>query len=113
MIPLIARGTPVGIDRTVVAKVVRVPTEDQAWRSRVLVVENLARVESPRGFDAVVCAESPFVTGLESWGTPLVHSVVIAHLNQGDVVSISPTGAVRTLYRRNSPHNTLFATERC
>lgn len=35
------------------------------------------------------------------------------HLTDGDVVAITPQGFVRTLYRRHSPHNTLFATDRC
>ena len=35
------------------------------------------------------------------------------YLQDGDVVKMHPDGFVQVLYRRSSPHNTLFATERC
>jgi His-Xaa-Ser system radical SAM maturase HxsC len=46
---------------------------------------------------------------------PLVHSArETEHLRLGYVVVLEPlNGFVRTLYRPDSPHNTLFATERC
>jgi His-Xaa-Ser system radical SAM maturase HxsC len=45
---------------------------------------------------------------------PLVHSVYgVEHLSDGDVVYVSPTGFVMTLYRRDSPHNFILVTEQC
>src|SRR6185436_10627878 len=44
---------------------------------------------------------------------PLVHSVSVEHLQSGDVVALDPRGHVRTLYRRASAHNSIFATDRC
>ena len=35
------------------------------------------------------------------------------HLNNGDIVSVTDDGNINTLYRINSKHNTLLATERC
>jgi His-Xaa-Ser system radical SAM maturase HxsC len=35
------------------------------------------------------------------------------HLAEGDVVLLQPTGMVRTLFRRASRHNSIFATDRC
>jgi len=35
------------------------------------------------------------------------------HLSEGDVVSIGLDGVINTLYRVNSNHNTILATERC
>jgi His-Xaa-Ser system radical SAM maturase HxsC len=35
------------------------------------------------------------------------------HLHEGDIVSVNSLGNVRTLYRVNSYHNIIFATERC
>lgn len=46
-------------------------------------------------------------------GVPLVHTVSIDHLESGDVVSLDSRGYVRTLYRRTSQHNAIFATDRC
>jgi His-Xaa-Ser system radical SAM maturase HxsC len=46
---------------------------------------------------------------------PVVHSVRhMDHLRAGDVIAITPSnGFVRTVYRPDSGHNILFATERC
>jgi His-Xaa-Ser system radical SAM maturase HxsC len=35
------------------------------------------------------------------------------HLNEGDLISVGNDGNINTLYRINSNHNTLLATERC
>jgi His-Xaa-Ser system radical SAM maturase HxsC len=44
----------------------------------------------------------------------IVHSVrETDHLADGDIVAMDPRGAVRTLFRPASVHNTLFLTERC
>jgi His-Xaa-Ser system radical SAM maturase HxsC len=46
--------------------------------------------------------------------TPLVHSVAgLDYLSDGDVVYISPSGFIRTLYRKGSPHNFILATDQC
>src|SRR6185503_707496 len=45
---------------------------------------------------------------------PLAHSVLgLDYLLDGDVVSINQYGFVRTLYRKNSDHNFIFATDQC
>ena len=38
---------------------------------------------------------------------------LIDHLDDGDIVSVGNDGNINTLYRINSNHNTLLATERC
>ena len=43
-----------------------------------------------------------------AWAVPQLD-----YLMDGDVVAIEPTGFVRTLYRRSSPHNSLLMTEQC
>jgi His-Xaa-Ser system radical SAM maturase HxsC len=35
------------------------------------------------------------------------------HLSDGDVVIVKPGGMLRTIFRKNSQHNTLFITDRC
>jgi len=37
----------------------------------------------------------------------------LEYLADGDVVSIYPSGFIRTLYRKNSPHNFILATDQC
>ena len=46
-------------------------------------------------------------------GSPMVLGCATDHLADGDVVRVSPSGHVETLYRRASPHNTILVTERC
>lgn len=51
---------------------------------------------------------------LQETPTPVMHRVrETDHLRDDDVVTLSPNGHVRTMYRPNSRHNTLFITERC
>jgi His-Xaa-Ser system radical SAM maturase HxsC len=46
--------------------------------------------------------------------SPLVHSTIgFEYLSDGDVVSVHPSGFVRTLYRKNSPHNFILVTDQC
>ena len=44
---------------------------------------------------------------------PVVHGLSLDHLAEGDVIKMDSRGHVRTLYRRASKHNSLFATDRC
>lgn len=51
-----------------------------------------------------------------SWETlsPLVHSTIeFEYLADGDVVSVHPSGFVRALYRKGSPHNFILVTDQC
>jgi His-Xaa-Ser system radical SAM maturase HxsC len=50
------------------------------------------------------------------WKTvsPLVHSTIeFEYLSDGDVVSVQPSGFVRALYRKGSPHNFILVTDQC
>jgi His-Xaa-Ser system radical SAM maturase HxsC len=70
-----------------------------------------------RGYRAIISADGAEAAerlfGLT--GVPVIHSVRhIDHFRSGDVVSINASdGFVRTVYRPDSQHNTLFMTERC
>ncbi|MDQ3803559.1 MAG: His-Xaa-Ser system radical SAM maturase HxsC [Acidobacteriota bacterium] len=82
-----------------------------ARKDSVLVWKGAAGPADASGYMAVVTPERSPV-----WnpGVPLVHSVSgLDYLSDGDVVDISPSGFVRTLYRRNSPHNFILATDQC
>lgn len=46
--------------------------------------------------------------------SPLVHSTIeFEYLSDGDVVSVDPSGFVRALYRKASPHNFILVTDQC
>lgn len=56
----------------------------------------------------------PLLEELRNLPLVLFHSLPYTHhLEDGDVVALNPNGYVRTLYRRSSRHNAIFATDRC
>jgi His-Xaa-Ser system radical SAM maturase HxsC len=111
VITLATRGTPLGLTEPLVCKVVRDVSQDTEWPSRVLVTRTYPTREAMPAVNAVICEEE--LTLGQEVSVPVVHHTIADHLHQGDVVSIDTSGKIRTVYRRASPHNTLFATERC
>lgn len=113
MIPLRARGRVAGVDGPIVARVSRVPlsVDDPARTHTAKVLETESPEDTLAGYAVVLTAAGapPQVAS----GVPLVLDCATEHLADGDVVRVSPSGHVDTLYRRASPHNTILATERC
>lgn len=108
MIPLSARGVVSGLTHEVLGRVSHVPVE-RSDRSRTIRV--LTSPDDSEQIDGYVAVLSPFALGNSP--TPMVVGCRTDHLEDGDVVSVAPGGVVRTLYRRQSRSNTLFATDRC
>jgi His-Xaa-Ser system radical SAM maturase HxsC len=92
----------------IIGRVTRVPVAEGVRRDHVLVCA-AAQAASAQGYAAIVCSESSAVAA----SGPLLHSVRVDHLDEGDVVSVDGNGYLRTLYRRNSNHNAIFATDHC
>jgi His-Xaa-Ser system radical SAM maturase HxsC len=93
----------------------KVTTEElpvcDARKDSVLMWRELAPPVDTAGYMAVMTPAK-----VPAWNitVPLVHSISgFDYLSNGDVVHISPTGFVRTLYRRDSPHNFILATDQC
>jgi His-Xaa-Ser system radical SAM maturase HxsC len=106
-------GKPQGLQNPIVARVATQPVPLSARKDVALVLPSLDLAGGDLlGYAAVVVTQT--VVGY-SCATPLVHSVRdIDHLGSGHIVALEPlSGFVRTLYRPESRHNTLFATERC
>jgi hypothetical protein len=108
MIPLSASGISHGITGELMGRVSRVLVADSD-RGRTMRV--LTGVDNYKSLDGNLGLLGP--SSLKVRGVPVVLGCTTDHLSDGDVVSISPTGHVRTLYRRQSKSNTLFATDRC
>jgi His-Xaa-Ser system radical SAM maturase HxsC len=87
------------------------PSEARANRILItdLVAEESADLSGYSGFLTTVKLESPHNS------TPTIHSVrEIDHLRQNYIVVMEPRdGFIRTLYRPDSRHNVIVATERC
>jgi His-Xaa-Ser system radical SAM maturase HxsC len=92
----------------IMGRVTLAGTSEADRRDHILICDPEG-ARSACGYAAVLCnGDAPEFTQV-----PLVHSVRVDHLSVDDVVSIDPRGYVRTLYRRTSPHNWIFATDRC
>jgi His-Xaa-Ser system radical SAM maturase HxsC len=105
-------GTAYGFQKPIVARVATQPLPVDARKNTALVLTSLENVQDCRGYAAIIVQQK---IDKHSIRTPLVHSVRdIDHLRAGHIVAVEPVnGFVRTLYRPESRHNTLFATERC
>jgi His-Xaa-Ser system radical SAM maturase HxsC len=112
MIPLSAQGDPHGLSRPIIGRIAT--TRAESWPPRTIwAMSEWERQEIGRGPDALLCGTLLGGHDLAGLTTPTVHSVKVDHLSDGDIVRLDERGHVRTLYRRHSNHNTLFATERC
>lgn len=110
MIPLNARGTPHRIDAGLIGKVQMGTPGSVAAADRVVVLDGPIAEAPPGGCLAVI------TSGPAEWLPRAVAGLSecpVDHLGDGDVVSIMRDGRMHTLYRRVSPHNSLFATDRC
>jgi His-Xaa-Ser system radical SAM maturase HxsC len=100
------------LTHTVVAKVTTAevpPGEDRG--DFVLLWREATPPSDTSGYAAVLTPRR--APGWET-GSPLVHSTIeFEYLSDGDVVSVQPSGFVRSLYRRNSPHNFILVTDQC
>src|SRR6266853_567429 len=98
--------------RTIIAKVTT--AEIVAHESRndfVLLWREDAPPVDTSGYAAIIV---PRHIPLWNSQTPLVHSTIeFEYLSDEDVISIHPSGFVRVLYRKSSPHNFILATDQC
>jgi len=113
MIPLRARGRAAGVAAPVLGRVslAPIPVEDPTRSKTARVLLDDRAEEALVGYAAILTQASIPPRGTA--GMPVVLDCPTDHLADGDVVRVSPSGHIDTLYRRASPHNTLFATERC
>jgi His-Xaa-Ser system radical SAM maturase HxsC len=105
-------GIAEGFRRPTMARVAREPVQEGRGKVALVVSSKDGLEDDSRGYAAIVCQQP---LDHRSLGSPVVHSVRdIDHLSPGHVVVIEPlNGFVRTLYRPESQHNIIFATERC
>jgi His-Xaa-Ser system radical SAM maturase HxsC len=104
MIQLKTKGTPHNITDTIVAKIV----SDDSDLEKVC----LSSTTSEKIFLTTTNKEEYTSDNLNKkkfvWGIPS-----LTHLDTDDIVLLNPNGSVYTLFRKKSPHNSLFITDRC
>jgi His-Xaa-Ser system radical SAM maturase HxsC len=111
MIPLTGNGRPHGVSGRLLGKIRS--TEERGSPKSIRMVPEWDHSLDLTGVLAVLCEQPLEPQRLASIPVPVVHSLSLDHLAEGDVVVLDPRGHVRTLYRRASRHNSLFATDRC
>ncbi len=101
----------------VIGRVTSSPVEGPARGDHILWLDRSQDVDRAIGHAGVLTLEAPTPgqrSRLEDGSTVWIHSLRrLDHLADGDVVALNPNGYVRTLYRIDSPHNAIFATDRC
>lgn len=103
------RGVPLNIETDLVGRVTRNP--DNLDESSFLLIDQEPIRTVPGNYLGTLTKQA-------SMDACFTQSVIyriptLDHLTEGDIVSVSQDGNINTLYRVNSPHNTLLATERC
>ncbi len=99
------------LTHTVVAKVTTAEVPDEDRGDFVLLWRDGSSPSDTSGYAAILTPRHA-----PGWETlsPLVHSTIeFEYLSDGDVVSVQPSGFVRALYRKNSPHNFILFTDQC
>jgi len=103
------KGRPVNIENPFVGKITRDGTKTYD-KSILILEENLTHI--PEGNWSGILTKNKNIQ--VSWKIPTVYQIpTLEHLSDGDLVSVGSSGNINTLYRPNSNHNTLLATERC
>jgi His-Xaa-Ser system radical SAM maturase HxsC len=103
------KGKALNIDNHLVGKITRFT--ENLDNDTILIVEDSTLLIPNNNFLGVLSTLTD-VNELNS--KPLVYNIPnLKHLNEGDIVSIGEDGNINTLYRVNSFHNVLLATERC
>src|SRR5438094_212133 len=106
-------GTARGFKEPIVARVTTEPVSVENRDQAALVLPFLDGLPNDfRGYASIIVQHK---IDQRRFPAPLVHSVRdIDHLRSGHIVAVEPlNGFIRTLYRPESRHNTLFVTERC
>ncbi len=114
MIRLSTKGVLHGEGAPLVAKVFRINSDAEGCSPCVRIASHERELATATGAAGWLCegvVGEDFKSRIP--GDLLVSEVPCDHLADGDVVAIEPSGRVRTVFRRGSPSNTLFATERC
>jgi His-Xaa-Ser system radical SAM maturase HxsC len=106
-------GCARGFQKPILGTVTTTPLPASERAGKILVVPQIgSEAKHLRGYTAVIAQQE---LGSQPLFTPLIHSVRdVDHLKTGHIVVLEAgNGFVRTLYRPESGHNTIFVTERC
>ena len=108
---LSSRGVPRNIIKPIVGRIARKGTG--APSEAIYLVQAGGDVPDQISSYRALITTGP-VLDLGATEIPTIHGLrEDDHLRDGDIVALDSTGGVRTLFRPDSVHNTLFVTEQC
>lgn len=114
VIKLTRRGTAVGLDRYIIARVTSCPVPLEQRTNYVYLATAPIDSEQLTGYCALLQTAEVSDDTYRQTGIPVVQVRDVEGLKAGHIVGIEPaTGALRILYRPESKHNTIFSTDRC
>lgn len=104
------KGKPINIEQHLVGKVTR--NIENLDEKTFLLVDNETTSEIPNSnFLGILTTQQEYL--LKNGENVVFKIPTLQHLENGDLISVGNDGNINTLYRINSNHNTLLATERC
>lgn len=104
------KGKPINIEQHLVGKVTR--NTENLDEKTFLLVDNKTACEIPNSnFLGILTTQEEYQ--LKNGENVVFKIPTLQHLEDGDLISVGNDGNINTLYRINSNHNTLLATERC
>jgi His-Xaa-Ser system radical SAM maturase HxsC len=113
---LAVTGSPHGVwSRDIMGRATRQPLDAESRGDAILLVNDDSALEATdtAGYAAIVCATRLPGSWAEDSNTPSICGADTGHLQESDVISISRTGFIRTVYRVGSRYNVVFATDAC
>lgn len=103
------KGTPVDIQEVIVGKITR--DAENADHDLIYIAEDWVERKLTTNYLAILNCGPAEPGRLNAAGVFNIPS--LSHLQEGDIVAVGTDGNIKTLYRVNSYHNTILATERC
>jgi His-Xaa-Ser system radical SAM maturase HxsC len=115
-IKLTTYGQTTGLEERTVVRVTTnhiADTPSRAHHAFVLNDQSAFTSTDLKGYAAVL-VDQTFDVNMSPQETPIVRVPCINEVRAGHILTIDPkSGFIRTVYRPESPNNTLFATDRC
>ena len=117
-IKLTTYGNTTGLNRRFTVRLTCDCSAETMDRADLALVVSLARegidLAQCKGFAAVITDSSALFDRLAAVGIPAVRVQLAEEFRAGYIVTIEPgSGFIRTIFRPESPHNTMFTTDRC
>ena len=117
-IKLTTYGNTAGLNRRFTVRLTRNYSIEAVNQSDLALIaplaEECADLNECKGFSAVITDSSVLFDRLAATGIPAVRVQSTEGYREGYIVTIEPgSGFIRTIFRPESPHNTIFTTDRC